>query len=139
MRKKIDINTDTIQSVRERNNKRYAFHETLGYISKALLRMRTRGNTSTSDDATNATDSNTAPQFKQKDAARFRPENASKRFKTDHVILGRLGVLTGVRQSLHLKDALIMMSSMPLQVLPFDSRQKFIAMDLIYQIRGQLA
>ena len=90
MRKKIDINTDTIQSVRERNNKRYAFHETLGYISKDLLRMRTRGNTSTSDDATNATDSNTAPQFKQKDAARYRPENASKRYKTDHAILGRL-------------------------------------------------
>ena len=30
-------------------------------------------------------------------------------------------------------------SGMPLQVLPFGSEQKFIVMDLIYQMRGQLA
>ena len=85
MKKKVDIDTDTIQSVRERNNKRYAFHQSLAYLSKGLLRMAGKKEEASTAKST----------FEQKDASRFNPDNANKRYKVKHSILGVVGE-TGV-------------------------------------------
>lgn len=88
MRKEVDVATDTIQTVRDRNNKRYAFHQSLNFIHKSLLRMleakkRKSAPTNTDDDG---------PSFTQKDAPRYNANNAKKRFKVDHSLIGRVGV-----------------------------------------------
>ena len=87
MSKRVDINKDTIQSVRERNNKRFSFHQTLNFLSRHLVEMAQKEVIDSS--SSGATRSITS--FEQQDAARYKPNFAKKRFKVDHSILGALG------------------------------------------------
>ena len=87
MRKKIDVERDTIQSVRERNNKRFSFHQSLNHISKGLLRMAGIGDKNAIG-ASNEAD-NKSP-FEEKPAGRYNADHAEKRYRVDDSILGRL-------------------------------------------------
>lgn len=87
MSKRVDINKDTIQSVRERNNKQFSFHQTLNFLSGHLVEMAQKEVIDSS--SSGATRSITS--FEQQNASRYKPCFAKKRFKVDHYILGALG------------------------------------------------
>ena len=94
MRKKVDVEYDTIQSVRERNNKRFPFHKSLNFLSKGLLSMRAQDEM---DDGEPGGDDNGTLSREQQAANsnRYNPDTAHRRYKVDHNILGGLSE-TGV-------------------------------------------
>ena len=91
MSKTVDINKATIQSMRERNNKRFSCHQTLNFLSRRLVEMAQK---EVSDSSSSGAIRSTTP-FEQQDAARYNPCITKKRYKIDHSILGTLGA-TGV-------------------------------------------
>ena len=85
--KKIDADVDTIQTICEQNNKRYAFHNTLNYLSNRLITESKKAIQSPDDSPCN----NNNSDFIKRNAVRFNAANASKRFAVDHSVLGKLG------------------------------------------------
>ena len=88
MTKKIDVNEDTIQSVRERNNKRHSFHRSLESLSRGLLKKKIPRQ---GDDMPGCS----AVSFEVQDPGVFDASNADTRCKVDHSIFGVAGE-TGV-------------------------------------------
>ena len=83
------MDTDTIQSTRERNNQRIAFHQTLKWLSKHLLKMSKEA-TAGAGNETGYGDAASNELFLQKTAVRFNAANAETRFEVDHSIMGKL-------------------------------------------------
>ena len=84
MRKRVNIATDTIQTVRNRNNKRFSFHQSINKIHQLLLRSNKKEeNSSTGNEA--------AGTALQQPAKRYNGNNANKRVRVDHTILERAG------------------------------------------------
>ena len=81
MRKKVDPASDTIQSVRERNNKCYAFHQSLSYLSKGLIGMMRKSSKKSAENAT--TNDGGESSFLQKAVPRYKSSDANKRCKID--------------------------------------------------------
>lgn len=87
-RKKPDPSTDTIQSVRQRNNQRFAFHNSLRSLVEKLLRSAAKhAKNEQSSTATVPTENNYAVAA----APRFDPQRQTTRVQRDHSILGSIG------------------------------------------------
>ena len=81
MTKKVNVDTDTIQSVRERNNKRHAFHMSLNFLSDGLLAKAQRE--IEDEEVVGGGDI-------VENLNRYNSQHAHKRYKTDHTVLGGL-------------------------------------------------
>jgi len=90
--KKPDVLTDTIQTIRERNNKCLPFYKTLTFLTQQLKRNAKKAkaareiNANVEEILGNGDDGN----FLKKAAVRFTSVNASKRYEVDRSILGGL-------------------------------------------------
>jgi hypothetical protein len=92
-----DVKTDTIKSIRQRNNKRLPFHKTLQFLSNQLLaetkpsQIRGRASAGLPD----ADDCETDENRKRKAAPRLNARNKKTRFETNHNVFSsarKLGV-----------------------------------------------
>ena len=79
--KKVNVDTDTIQSVRKRNNKQYAFHMSLNFLSDGLL--ATAQKEIEDEELVGGGDI-------VKNLNRYNSQHANKRYKTDCAVLGGL-------------------------------------------------
>lgn len=85
-----DPATDTIDSIRNRNNKRYSMHNSLNKLHRMLLKSAKEDDeTSPTTAAAAGTDSN----FIRSAAPRFDPRTQSTRIERDHSVLGNVGTL----------------------------------------------
>lgn len=87
-RKKPDIHVDTMRTVRDRNNKRMAFHHSLDWLIKRLLKEAHPSRSKAASMTSNIS-------YKVERAARYTNGNKDSRHETNHQVLGAVGV-TGV-------------------------------------------
>ena len=81
MMKRVNVGTDTIQSIRERNNKRYNFHKSLNFLSHGLL---VKAQKETEDEELVGGGDIVA------NLNRYNSQRAHKRYKVDRSVLGGL-------------------------------------------------
>jgi hypothetical protein len=89
IKKKPDAATDTVQSVRERNNKRIPFHKSLRFLRKRLIQLAKECQTSSTASSGNDA-SSTAPNFLKENAPRYDPRHEKTRIERNHEVLGKV-------------------------------------------------
>ena len=87
MAKKPDVEEDTIKHIRDRNNKRWPFHISLGKASKRLLQKSKSFVVQGAEQNSNNGDT----EYLQQKAVRLTNQNERQRFDINHSIMGPVG------------------------------------------------